>query len=59
MAFRCPQCKTRNSLQIDLAMDLPPDRTSEELSLQVVACGACSFRSLAVYDVGRGDCPEF
>jgi len=58
MAFRCPQCNTCNSLQIELAIDLPPDRTSEELSLQVVSCGACGFRSLAVCDVGRGDCPE-
>jgi hypothetical protein len=58
MAFRCPQCKSRNSLQIDKAMDLPPDHTPDELSIQVVACGACSFRALAVYDVGCGDCPE-
>jgi hypothetical protein len=58
MAFRCPQCKTRDTLQIALSMDLPPDRKSEELSIQVVACRDCSFRGLAVYEVGRGDCPE-
>mgnify|MGYP001769854111 FL=1 len=58
MAFRCPQCKTRDSLQIVLSMDLPPDRMSEELSLQVVACRDCGFRGLAVYEVARGDCPE-
>lgn len=58
MAFRCPQCNTRDSLQIALSIDLPPDRMSEELSLQVVACHVCNFRALAVYDVARGDCPE-
>jgi hypothetical protein len=58
MAFQCPQCKTKDSLQISLAMDLPPDRQSQELSLQVVACRGCSFRALAVYEVARGDCPE-
>ena len=58
MAFRCPQCKTRDTLQIALSMDLPPDRLSDELSLQVVACRDCGFRGLAVYEVGRGDCPE-
>ena len=58
MAFRCPQCKTRDSLQIELALDLPPSRLSEEASLQVIACRACGFRGLAVYDVARGDCPE-
>jgi hypothetical protein len=39
-------------------MDLPPDRQTEELSLQVVGCSACGFRSLAIYEVARGDCPE-
>jgi hypothetical protein len=58
MAFRCPQCKTRDTLQIALSMELPPDRVSEELSLQVVVCRDCGFRGLAVYEVARGDCPE-
>lgn len=58
MAFRCPQCKTQDSLHISHAMELPPDRQSQELSLQVVACKECGFRALAVYEVARGDCPE-
>jgi predicted Zn-ribbon and HTH transcriptional regulator len=58
MSFRCPQCKTRDTLQIVLSLDLPPDRQTEELSLQVVACRDCGFRALAVYEVARGDCPE-
>jgi Zn ribbon nucleic-acid-binding protein len=58
MAFRCPQCKTRDTLQIELALELPPSRQSEEASLQVIACRGCGFRGLAVYEERRGDCPE-
>ncbi len=58
MSFRCPQCHVRDSLEIVLSIDLPPDRQSEEISLQVVACKACHFKGVAVYAQGRGDCPE-
>jgi hypothetical protein len=58
MPFRCPQCFVRNSLEISLSIELPPDRQSEEIALQVVVCSACYFKGLAVYAEGRGDCPE-
>ncbi|MEW5868738.1 MAG: hypothetical protein AB1894_05630 [Chloroflexota bacterium] len=58
MPFRCPQCKTRDTLDIVTAIELPRDRSSQEIALQVVACEACSFRGLAVYQEGRGSTPE-
>lgn len=53
MSFRCPQCLTRNSLEITLSIELLPDRRSDEISLQVVSCSACAFRGLAVYAESR------
>jgi hypothetical protein len=53
MSFRCPQCLTRNSLEIALSIELLPDRRSDEISLQVVSCSACTFRGLAVYAESR------
>jgi len=50
MSFRCPQCKTNNTLEIIQSIELPPDRRCDEISLQVVACSACTFRGLAVYE---------
>lgn len=58
MAFRCPQCLTRDSLEIAWALELPPDSLSEEISLQVVTCGVCKFRGLAVYEESRRGDPE-
>jgi hypothetical protein len=49
MPFRCPQCLTSNSLDIDLSIELSPDRRSDEISLQVVTCCDCGFAGLAVY----------
>ncbi len=57
MAFRCPQCKTSDSLEISASIDLPPDRKSTEISLQVVECSACNFRGLAVYEECRSGGP--
>lgn len=53
MSFRCPQCKTRDSLEIIAAIELPPDRKSGEIALQVLGCSACQFRGLAVYEESR------
>ena len=50
MPFRCPQCQTVDSLEIGFSIELPPDRNSDEISLQVVMCSVCSFRALAVYE---------
>jgi Zn ribbon nucleic-acid-binding protein len=58
MPFRCPQCKTSDSLEIGASLEIPPDRQSCEISLQVVACSACGFRGLAVYREGRASVPE-
>ena len=55
MSFRCPQCLTVDSLEITLAIDLPLDRRHDEISLQVVACSACKFQGLAVYEEARGN----
>lgn len=50
MPFRCPQCKAVDSLDIEAMIELPPDRRSSEISLQVVYCPCCQFRGLAVYE---------
>jgi hypothetical protein len=54
MPFRCPQCLTRDSLEIQNSIELPPDRQTEEISLQVIGCSICTFRGLAVYAEERG-----
>jgi Zn ribbon nucleic-acid-binding protein len=53
MSFKCPQCKTQDSLEITTSIELPSDRRSDEISLQVVGCSACKFRGLAVYEESR------
>lgn len=58
MAFRCPQCHTRDSLEIIASMEFPPDRRSGEIALQVVGCAVCPFRGLAVYAEARGGYSE-
>lgn len=58
MAFRCPQCLSPGSLEIQCSIELPPDRQSDEISLQVITCLACGFQGLAVYSEGRGSVPE-
>lgn len=59
MAFRCPQCKSPNSLKICSSIELPPDNMAQEITLQVVKCAQCGFRGLAVYEEmrygGRGE----
>ena len=53
MAFRCPRCGGSGSLGIALSVELPPDSRSDEISLQLVACSACGFAGLAVYEESR------
>jgi hypothetical protein len=53
MSFRCPQCHTFDSLNITESIELPPDRTHDEIALQVVDCSACAFRGLVVYSESR------
>lgn len=58
MAFRCPQCRSVDGLEIECSIELPPDRYSDEIALQVVRCRCCVFAGLAVYAEERGSCPE-
>jgi Zn ribbon nucleic-acid-binding protein len=53
VAFQCPQCLTRDSLSITLAMQFPPDNRSDDITLQVVRCSNCGFQGLAVYEESR------
>jgi hypothetical protein len=34
-------------------MELPPDQWSDEITLQIVACGQCHFRGIAVDEESR------
>lgn len=58
MPFRCPQCLAKDSLKIRAAIELPPGRRSFENTLQVVACTACEFSALALYQEFRDNVPE-
>ena len=53
MSFLCPQCSTPKSLAIAAKLELPPDSRSDEITLQVVECGRCSFAGIAVYEESR------
>jgi hypothetical protein len=52
MPFSCPACGAA-SLEITAVIDLPPDSTWDEISLQLVACARCRFRGAAVYQESR------
>lgn len=58
MAFRCPQCHSPGGLEIECSIELPPDRYSDEISLQIIRCRDCIYTGLAVYAEERGSCPE-
>lgn len=53
MAFACPRCSVEDSLAIVAAIELAPDSRSDEISLQILQCGQCGFRGLAVYEESR------
>jgi hypothetical protein len=51
--FLCPLCDNA-ALDISCAIELPPELTSgDELTLQVVSCGWCSFRGAAICEDSR------
>jgi len=50
--FQCPICH-RNQLQIENSLELPPDCAWDEITLQVISCRYCRFRTLAVYKASR------
>ncbi len=52
MSFICPECNA-SSLTITHKIELPPDGRSDEITLQIVKCGACGFRGTAVYEESR------
>lgn len=56
MEFICPRCRNQSgSFRISHSIELPARLSpgNDELSLQVVACGACGFRGAAVYEESR------
>jgi hypothetical protein len=53
MSFACPCCQQPASLAIVASIELPPDTRSDEIALQVLACEACEFRALAIYEESR------
>lgn len=52
MSFVCPGCD-RNSLAISFFLELPPSADDDEIAVQVLKCGDCGFRGLAVYRESR------
>lgn len=53
MAFICPQCFGKGTLEIKVSMQLPSDSRSDEIALQTVGCSQCGFQGLAVYEESR------
>ena len=53
MAFACPKCSIDDSLVIVIGIELAPDSRSDEIVIQVLQCGRCGFRGLAVYEESR------
>jgi hypothetical protein len=41
------------ALEIIASIQFPPDSRSDDIYLQVVVCGRCGFRGLAVYEESR------
>jgi len=50
--FVCPRCGAKG-LKIVKSMDLPPDRRSDDVILQITECHSCSFKGLALYEESR------
>ena len=53
MGYLCPECGARGTLRIRESLALPADSRSDEIALQTVACGDCSFTGMAVYEESR------
>jgi hypothetical protein len=52
MPFECPECKSQ-TVEILAALELPADASSDEITLQVIACTRCGFQGMAVYTESR------
>ena len=53
MPFVCPECESPGALAITACIELPPDSRSDEIALQVVECGRCGVRAVAVFEESR------
>jgi len=52
MVFVCPKCKQK-ALKISSSLELPSDSRSDEISLQILECNKCDFKSLGVYEESK------
>ncbi|MBD3205470.1 hypothetical protein GF319_03875 [Candidatus Bathyarchaeota archaeon] len=52
MGFLCPECKNKE-LEITSSIEIPPDTRSDEITLQVLRCTRCGFKSLGLYEESR------
>ena len=52
MSLICPKC-TNRTLEIESFLELPADRRSDEITVQIIGCGHCNFAGLAVYEESR------
>ena len=50
--YVCPECGA-GELKIAAALELPADSMSDEITVQVAACGSCGVRAAAVYEESR------
>ncbi len=52
MSFICPCC-SEPRLEITASKELGPDSSSDEQSLQIIACTSCGFSGMALYEESR------
>jgi hypothetical protein len=53
----CPDCGNA-TVSIGRSIELPPDRWSDEISLQCIFCTSCPFQGIAVYRESRRGAPD-
>lgn len=53
MAFYCPNCQTKEALQIMSNVDLPADERSDEIAIQIIECQHCGKRGMGIYEESR------
>lgn len=52
MPFACPSCGG-NAMEITFSLELPPDDSDDEITLQTLQCPGCDFQGAAVYRESR------
>lgn len=52
VGFVCPGCGSAE-LRVIEALELPADSMSDEITVQVAACGACGLSAAAAYEESR------